>query len=486
MKSSMALPPSRSESGFALIEAIVSAAVLAMVALAVLSGVAAGNRSSAREKARAVAASLAEQDQERMRAMTVETLLAVPQVGGISVDGATYNIKSEAVLVTDAKGGTPACGSTATSSEYIHITTTVTSTIVGKRIPPVKIDSLVSPSVAYSQSHGSLGVQILDRNGKGVANLAVAATGASVLTTQNTDQQGCVIWREIPIGNYTITVDKSGWGLTDGTPSPISKAGTVSPNTVSFVKLGLDALRTAPVTIKTHSPGQNFVVAQTVASKARSITDVSALSGDHIKRTWTPGGFAGTINATNLFPFPTTSYAFFTGACDYESPFKLITNYGNLNANALLIADPTTTPNPQATVYQPPVNMRVLRKWASSGTVAPNPGDVYVYFTPQPGTSECTDEAAYRYTTMTWPTGWGTGRPTDANSTGYVSQTTSSFDPGLPFGKYTVCLQDVASSKVYKPTGASGTYDNTTADSNKNLSTYTYSPTNGSWVTGSC
>ena len=57
----------RSESGFALIEVIVAAAVLAIVALAVLSGIDAASSTSAREKARAVAASLAEQDQERMR-----------------------------------------------------------------------------------------------------------------------------------------------------------------------------------------------------------------------------------------------------------------------------------------------------------------------------------------------------------------------------------------------------------------------------------
>ena len=64
----------RSESGFALIEVIVAAAVLAIVALAVLSGIDAASSTSAREKARAVAASLAEQDQERLRAMTYEQI----------------------------------------------------------------------------------------------------------------------------------------------------------------------------------------------------------------------------------------------------------------------------------------------------------------------------------------------------------------------------------------------------------------------------
>ena len=57
----------RHQDGFALIEVIVSAAILAVVALAVLSGLDGASASSARERARAVSASLAEQDQERLR-----------------------------------------------------------------------------------------------------------------------------------------------------------------------------------------------------------------------------------------------------------------------------------------------------------------------------------------------------------------------------------------------------------------------------------
>ncbi len=217
MKCTMALPrPFRSQDGFAMIEAIVSATVLAMVAIAVLSGIDNANGSSAREKARAVAANLAEQDQERMRGMTVDALAAVSQVPAITVDGATYKIKSEASFVTDDQGGTPSCGNTSNRSQYIHITTTVTSAIVGVRVPPVKIDSLVSPSVAYSQNHGSLGVKITDRNDAPVPNVSVSGTGTSVLTSQTTDANGCVIWKSVPIGTYSVSVNMSGYGTTDG------------------------------------------------------------------------------------------------------------------------------------------------------------------------------------------------------------------------------------------------------------------------------
>src|SRR3954452_7183858 len=93
--------PRSSEAGFALIEVIVAAAVLAIVALAVLSGIDGANSASAREKARAVASNLAEQDQERLRAMPVDVLRNPPQSGDMTVDGIKYQVKSEARWITD-------------------------------------------------------------------------------------------------------------------------------------------------------------------------------------------------------------------------------------------------------------------------------------------------------------------------------------------------------------------------------------------------
>src|SRR4051795_8608565 len=118
MKASMESP--RSEAGFALIEVIVAAAVLAMVALAVLSGIDGAQSASAREKARAVASNLAEQDQERLRAMPVEILRNPPQSGDITVDGVKYSISSEAKWITDDLGGEPKCGANSNQVEYLH------------------------------------------------------------------------------------------------------------------------------------------------------------------------------------------------------------------------------------------------------------------------------------------------------------------------------------------------------------------------------
>ena len=97
------LPRPADEAGFGLIEAIVAAAVLAVLALGVLAGIDGAASSAGREKARAVAASLAEQDQERMRAMRAVDL---PEYRRTLADrtsaGSTYTVVSEADWVSDA------------------------------------------------------------------------------------------------------------------------------------------------------------------------------------------------------------------------------------------------------------------------------------------------------------------------------------------------------------------------------------------------
>ncbi len=327
MKIVMALPrTSRSESGFALVEALISAAVLAIVALAVLSGIDGANFSSAREKARAVASNLAEQDQEQLRSMTVDQLTSLQPHAPVTIDGATYQVTSKAEWVTDDTGGTAACGSTSNKSQYLHVTSTVTSNIVGSRLPAVKIDSLVSPSVAYSQTHGALGVKIIDRNGQPVPNLSVSAAlvGGTALTSLTTDPTGCAVWYSVAVGNYSITATKSGWGTPDGKVSPVAATQTVSPNTVSFVNLTMDQLTSATINIKSHIPGKTPTTGNTYDSKARSISDASAST-----RTWTPSAtsLSTPITADTLYPFASTSYSFYTGACSYQSPRQYTANY---------------------------------------------------------------------------------------------------------------------------------------------------------------
>jgi type II secretory pathway pseudopilin PulG len=457
-----------SEAGFALIEVIVAATVLAIVALAVLSGIDGATSASAREKARAVAANLAEQDQERLRAMPVELLRNPPQSGDVNVDGVSYKIKSEAKWITDDLGGEPTCGKDSNQLEYLHIVTTVTSAIVGTRMPPVTVDSLVAPTTEWAEDHGTLGVRVVDRTStKGVVNIRVAAssaeyTPAAVLT----DSNGCAVFKSMPVGSYTITLDQGPY-LDRNLNQKSTVNQTVVAKKVSFVTMQYDKGTSAGVAVTTHRPGQPYNAAQAQPSKARA---VSLTNGAYVgmMRTVKPSSPATSVDATALYPYFENSYTFFTGECGYAAPdfYKPAnTNYfTGVNPAAALMADPVKAQPQAVTVRQPPLNIRIMRKRTSTTF---NDGDVKVFMQLQKPTSSsenCTPPV-YELTTKPYPTsGWGTRRNSPDNNH-WVSQVGSDFDPGLPFGKYKICLKDGTRTVIY----GGADYDNTSPDGGPEL-----------------
>ena len=287
----------RSESGFALIEVIVAAAVLAIVALAVLSGIDAASSTSAREKARAVAASLAEQDQERLRGMTYEQINEKPNVEQqppINVDGTTYKIDSDVNLVTDDIGGTPECGDEGTQVTYVHITSTVTTPdtgTIGTKIRPVKVDSLIPPTQKWAEGHGTLGVKVVDRSAtNGVRNLSVSAASPGYAPpNETTDANGCAVFKDVPIGTYTITLNSLGYLDRDGDQLSQTTANVVAKKVV-FSTMSYDVADGAAINIVTHTPGKTWANAgstQQPSSRARNVTTMNGAKVGFAK-TYTP------------------------------------------------------------------------------------------------------------------------------------------------------------------------------------------------------
>jgi type II secretory pathway pseudopilin PulG len=466
--------PRSSEAGFALIEVIVACAVLAIVALAVLSGIDGATASTTREKARAVAANLAEQDQERLRAMPVDVLKNPPQMndtGDAVIDGVTYHVKSEAKFITDDLGGTPACGASSSQVEYLHIVTTVTSAIVGNRIPAVSVDSLVSPTTDYAEDHGALGIKINDRTGKkGVPGITVTAASSTYTAPSGvTDAAGCYVFSSLPIGSYTVTVNQPGYVGRDlnqkGTVN-----GTVVRKTVSFVQLQYDRAVTIRATFKTHTPGKAFPGATaTTGFSPSTSTYLSATNGANVGmvRTVNSSAAAGTIDSAGLYPYTENAYALFAGECGYASPETYNKNYfSNINTAGAVYGDPAQ-PQPQpATVYEPPFNVRLMYRSTGKDT-AFNDTDVKVYAKlqkPSTSTDSC-DEDSYLLTSMPWPDAspprnGSSSTSSTINTNHWLSSLSgTSFDPGMPFGKYRFCVIDTAAQKYGLTTTD---YDNTT------------------------
>jgi prepilin-type N-terminal cleavage/methylation domain-containing protein len=439
----------RSDSGFALIEVIVAAAVLAMVALAVLAGVDGATSATGRERARAIAASLAEQDQERLRSMQIDTLSkysAGPRT--VPVDGVSYTVASTTRWVRDDTSATSNCTTGDTKqSDYLYITSTVTSNLVGVRSAPVTVQSIVTPPVKYSAAAGSLAVQVNDRDSVGVPNLSVSISGPAG-ATKPTDANGCVLFELVPEGDYTVTLNRGGWVDALGKTTSTATA-TVNRGTLTKQPMVYDQAAGASLIVKTYQPGT------TTALDSNAVEISSIQSSNPMRQFPQPATttLKHTISATNLFPFK-TAYPFWTGSCASESPAGYAATYYDPAGGHALQTDAGGTY--VLDVLQPPLNLRVSRDagnkviGGTGGTGSTDAISVKAVFQPAPGDTGCTDTVNLNLVANPYAAA--------ANQLGWLSQSSTAFDPGIPFGSWNVCVWDATAGKGFRV----NSYDNKT------------------------
>src|SRR5271156_1601454 len=131
------------EDGFILIEVLVSALILAIVAGAVLALITATTHSAASERAHSVAYGLAQEDQARLRTMRLASLNEKNELNpNVVVGGTKYEVRSQGRFVNN-NSGTRSCSSENASTDYVEITSTVSSATLPNS---VTLHSIVSPS----------------------------------------------------------------------------------------------------------------------------------------------------------------------------------------------------------------------------------------------------------------------------------------------------------------------------------------------------
>jgi Tfp pilus assembly protein PilV len=219
------------ESGFGLIEVLVSALLVVLVSSGVYLGLDAASATSGINKHRSISTYLAQQDQDRMRAMAVTELSNYRETRTQTVGKVAYTIASSSSWVGDGTG-TASCTSGSAQANYLRIASSVTWP--GMTIKPVTIESVVAPpSGSFGVNQGSLAVQVRDRNGAGVQGVSVALTGPQTYTDV-TNAAGCVLWGYLPVGSYTVTLIKAGYVDPQGIAQPSKSAGVVGESTTTL------------------------------------------------------------------------------------------------------------------------------------------------------------------------------------------------------------------------------------------------------------
>lgn len=437
-------------------ETLVSAVVLIVIAVATLAAVDRAQSTSHFGKNRSVAAALAEQDQARLRGLPTSSLSTYAAnhaaSRSVTVNGLSYTVASTVDWVRDSTGGTQSCTSNESQADYLKLTSTVSA----NSIKPVTITSLSSAPLAFSSSRGTLAVQVLDGADAPVRNLPVTISGP-ITTSGMTNSVGCAVFGFIPAGTYHVTYRVDEWVDESGT-NAIDKTQILNGGSYALLPLHYDHRGELTMRFETNLG----TGAAPVMSPSRGWTGGASNSG-------VPGGglrpfpvasaapLVQSLTLTNLYPFR-TAYQTYAGRCIGANPQTAIPatgtppgttwyNAGSLGADDAIIVPPGDTAG-AITVRQPALEVQVRVGTSSSwtaATVAANSPNVVI----TPKDTNCMPvPATGTWTIATNPVqgsaGWVTKQAYNFGApTGLVS-----YDPGVPFGNYDVCVDAVTGTGI--------------------------------------
>lgn len=381
----------RDESGFGLIEVIVSAMLVVLVSLGVYLGLDAASATSGLNKHRSVATSVAQQDQDRMRAMAVDELSNYRETLTSTVGAVTYTVQSRADWVTDSTG-TASCAAGTAKASYLRISSSVTWPSM--KVAPVTIESIsAAPAGSFGSGEGSLAVQVRDRDGAAVSGVVVSLTGAKSYTDV-TNAAGCVLWGYLPVGRYTVTVSKAGLIGSDGSATPSQPVDVVGEATTT---LAFDYDVGGRIDAHYQTWDGRAVVAvpyTTFTAKTSSLTVPLPAFGDGVAHE--------TFLTALVFPY-TAGYGVYAGNCAGNDP--------TLYSQAAQMAMVTPGANATVNLRVPPVMLKVV-----NGSTA-------------------IDRAIVKLTGTA--SGCGVLPQRTTASDGFLSLA----DRALPYGTYTFCVQ---------------------------------------------
>jgi type II secretory pathway pseudopilin PulG len=407
----------RAERGSMLIEVMVGAVILAIATTAVLDGLDGAQGTGARNKARSVAAALAEQDQERLRALPPTQLPGLADTRTVTVRGVDYTVKSTATWVVDS-GGVVSCTNNARTTASVKIVSEVTSRATRGVVDEASL--VTPPPGTHGPGEGTIVVQIVDRDQEPWQGVTVRLTGTASHTA-TTNEFGCAAFPFIPVGPYTAEVGALGlvgWGG----ESPVTKGTSATEGKTTLVKLELDAPTAFRVRFDTR------IGNTTVAAKGQWATVGNAKLPAPFERTFqaSPAGAPNTfVDAAGLYPF-LDGYNVYAGPGQDRGAAYCPTNNPSRAPNTGALAPITvipggTTSTQSVTARVPSINIHVVR---ANGSTAGTNARVFI---------KSADGCSTTYPFQT-----------SANTTAGGSAALP--EPGFPYGSYRLCAQTSATA----------------------------------------
>lgn len=286
-----------------LIEVMIGAVILAIATAAVLDGLEGAQATGRKNKDRSVAATLAQQDLERLRALPISALVGLSQSRAVDVNGVNYTVTSKTTWMRD-NSGELSCTDDTSQAAFLKVVSTAWAPAGSNR--PVTETTLITPPTAYSTTHGTLTVKTTDRDAAPLANVTINLTGTASYTG-TTNSLGCAIFSFIPAGKYAVTVPGNYVGPTSEKPVTTEAQVLAGKTTPKQLELGTPA--SLRINFKLPSGAATTYTKATVPHPdlpggAKTFTSATAVTS---------------IVAVNLFP-QKDGYGVYAGDCETNNP----------------------------------------------------------------------------------------------------------------------------------------------------------------------
>jgi Tfp pilus assembly protein PilV len=370
----------RDEAGIAIVEVLVSAIVLVIFSLGIFTLLTGSERATATERHRAQANQLAEQELERVRSLRIADLVSLNSTRYVLADGTQlgsgcptsgaqahqtcYTINSRSQFQNEP-AATSGCSAGTGSRDYLLLTVTVRWTSSGP-LHPVTASTLVSPpSGSLVPNSGTILVNVVDSRNVGISGVLLTGSGAGSFSG-STGPTGCVLFRNLAVGNYTMAVGGAASGMVDKNGNPPSN------QTVGVVDQG-----TNTVNLQYDRPGAlrvSFTTKDYAGTVVNSTGDgiTASNSGMTVAKTFTGANSATLTTTSTLFPFPSPStYSVYAGTCPSNNPDPTANGSNPAAFANVTVPAAGTGTTPDGVIQQPSLQLTVR-----TGSSALSPGSV--------------------------------------------------------------------------------------------------------------
>jgi len=198
------------DAGDTLIEVMIAALMVALIGAATFTGYTSVAQESRDQNERSQADSLAEQDQARLKDMTLSALAGSGSGTGNTsytqtVDGTTFTITSSTKFVSGS--GSQSCTqSGTTTADVVQTTSTVSWSPNNDGRGPVVVNGMVAPPEG-----GSLLVRASNSSGSLSGVTITLSGGPTSVSPVLTDVNGCAVFGGLAGGSYTVAATDTGY-----------------------------------------------------------------------------------------------------------------------------------------------------------------------------------------------------------------------------------------------------------------------------------